>query len=104
MNLNITHLKDKLKKAGLLAVCLAGLQAEAQEEITVFDDVLFYDGYAAFFTDEEFYEPISADIIRFTNANYAKKLTDEQLDAIGNTLQMDVNLEAACDNYDRLGH
>lgn len=104
MNLNITKLKDKLKKASLLLLCLCAWQAEAQETITVIDGVLYYDGYAGFVTDAQLYEPISSDILRFSNAVYSKKLTDAQLDAIGNTLDVDVTLEAACDNYDRLGH
>lgn len=104
MNLKITNLRGKLKKAGLLLLCLGGMQAEAQETITVFDGVLYYDGYAAFVTGDDLLEPISSDILRFSNAVYSKKLTDAQLDLIGNTLDIDVVLEAACDNYDRLGH
>ncbi|MFD2601546.1 peptide-N-glycosidase F-related protein [Flavobacterium suzhouense] len=104
MNRKITQLRNKLTKAGAFMLCLAGLQAEAQETVTVYDGVLFYDGYATFLTDAELYEPIPTDIHRFTNAKYSKKLSDEQLDAIGNTLQLNITLEAACDNYDRLGH
>lgn len=104
MNLNITNLRGKLKKASLLLLCLGALQAEAQETITVFDGVLYYDGYAGFVTGDALLEPIPSDILRFSNVVYAKKLTDEQLDLIGNTLDIDVTLQAACDNYDRLGH
>ena len=104
MNLSITNLRGKLKKTSLLLLCLGAWQAEAQETITVFDGVLYYDGYAGFVEGADLLEPISSDILRFSNAVYAKKLTDAQLDLIGNTLDIDVKLEAACDNYDRLGH
>ena len=97
-------IKNKIKTGSLILGLLIVSQLQAQETITVFDGVLFYGGYAPLFTEEALYEPIPADIVRHTNSKYARKLTDAELDLIGNTLQVDVTIEAACDNYDRLGH
>lgn len=67
--------------------------------ITVFNQVLFYDGYAAVVTTP----PPPANVIRHRNDLYATKLTDAQLQLFGNTLKMNVTVKAACDNYDRIG-
>ncbi|WP_298156005.1 peptide-N-glycosidase F-related protein [Flavobacterium sp.] len=68
--------------------------------LTVFDQVLFYDGYAATVTAP----PPPADVIRHRNDLYARKLTDEQLQAFGPQLIMNVTVKASCDNYDRIGN
>ncbi|MDR6300404.1 peptide-N-glycosidase F-related protein [Mesonia maritima] len=73
--------------------------AKAQTTFTVFDEILFYDGYAATVN-----EPVPNGVIRHKNSLYAKKLTQSQLNSLGNTLHLDITLKAACDNYDRLGH
>jgi len=66
--------------------------------MTVFDEILFYDGYAPVVD-----EPTPEGVIRHSNALYATKLTSTQLASIHNTLSMDVLIRAACDNYDRIG-
>ncbi|GER60393.1 hypothetical protein ULMA_25010 [Patiriisocius marinus] len=70
--------------------------------ITVFDEVLFYDGYAGLVDEADLYEPMPPEVLRHSNSNYAVKLTADQLSAIGNKLTLDVTLKAACDNYDRI--
>lgn len=70
--------------------------------ITVFDEVLFYDGYAGLVAEADLYEPMPAEVLRHSNSNYAVKLTPDQLSNIGNKLTLDVTLGAACDNYDRI--
>lgn len=70
--------------------------------ITVFDEILFYDGYAGLVDEQDLYEPIPPEVLRHSNSNYAIKLTEAQLDAMGNKLTMDITLKAACDNYDRI--
>lgn len=97
-------IENKIAAISFILLCLGTSGAIAQQTITIFDEVLFYGGYAPLFTEEQLYEPIPADILRHTNSKYARKLTDTDLDAVGNTLELDVTLEAACDNYDRLGH
>jgi len=66
--------------------------------ITLFDDIIFYSGYA-----NPVNEPVPSDVIRVSNTKYAMKITDNQLDSIGDNLVMKVILKAACDNYDRIG-
>lgn len=92
-----------MKKALLfLSVCACvwtGQQADAQTKITVFDKILFYDGYAATVS-----EPVPAGVIRHRNDLYARKLTDQELQSIGENLTMNVTVKASCDNYDRIGN
>ena len=66
--------------------------------MTIISEVIFYDGYA-----EVVDEPVADGIIRHSNALYGTPLTDNQLDSIQTTLNMDVWIGALCDNYDRLG-
>ncbi|MBB6498827.1 peptide-N-glycosidase F-related protein [Pedobacter cryoconitis] len=67
--------------------------------LRVFDQILFYDGYAATVS-----EPVPEGVIRVNNAKYVKKLTTTQLESIGNGLQLKVTIKASCDNYDRIGY
>lgn len=70
--------------------------------ISVFDEILFYDGYAGL--KEEPIEPIPENVLRHSNSLYAVKLTDEQLASFGEKTTMHVIVKAACDNYDRIGN
>ena len=70
--------------------------------LTVFDEILFYDGYAGLVPEVDLYEPMPANVLRHSNSNYAIKLTDTQLDAFGNKMNAEITLKAACDNYDRI--
>lgn len=66
---------------------------------TVFDEVVFYDGYADTYT-----EPAPPEgIVRMSNSRYAAKLSETQLDGIQDTFSIDVTIGALCDNYDRQG-
>jgi len=84
-----------------LCTYLFGFKAYAQEPytLTVFDQAVYYGMY-----EDMVSEPIPDGAIRNSNSSYGKKLTDEQLDAIGNTLTMTVTLNPLCDNYDRIGN
>jgi hypothetical protein len=64
----------------------------------VFDEVIFYDGYAATLD-----EPVPEGVVRHRNDLYATKLSEDELALIQNTLVMDVFIGALCDNYDRIG-
>lgn len=66
--------------------------------ITLFDKVVFYDGYAQTST-----EPTQTGVLRLSNDVYAKKMTEAERNAIKSTLEIDVTIGALCDNYDRLG-
>lgn len=90
----------------LAAIAVIGFSAgsiSAQEEertITVFDHVVFYDGY----NETVFDKDLQDGVLRHRNSLYAVKLTDEQLAQIGDQLRMDITLGALCDNYDRIGN
>jgi hypothetical protein len=93
-----------MKKTTLLLCCLfcfSVFKTTAQDtySLTVFDEILFYDGYA-----ETVSEPVPDGVIRHSNSLYAKKLTEGQLAQFGNTLTLNVTIKASCDNYDRIGN
>ena len=99
-----SHLSTKMKKIGYfhigLAMFLGCMTASAEQTMTFFDDVVFYDGYneTIFGADE------NDGVLRHRNSLYAVKMTDEQLDAFGETTEMNVTIRALCDNYDRIGN
>ncbi|MBU0474643.1 MAG: hypothetical protein KKF62_10810 [Bacteroidetes bacterium] len=66
---------------------------------TLFNGILFYDGYA-----ETVDEPVPTGIYRIANSKYVSKLTDENIKKIGDNLDMEIIVKAACDNYDRIGN
>lgn len=86
----------------VLAFVLSGFSSNPvtkdNETIHIFDDALFFDGYA----DLVDYK-VAPEIIR-TNTNYARKLTDVELSKMEGSLDMEVILKPACDNYDRIAH
>ena len=63
------------------------------------EEVIFYDGYAGVVD-----EPVAAGIIRHRNDLYAKRLSEDDLAAIQDTLSLEVYIGALCDNYDRIGN
>lgn len=83
----------------LLALCAADL-LHAQTTIPIFDNILFYDGYATRVDTP----PAPTGVIRQRNDLYSVKLTDVQLGQIGTSLRMNVTIKASCDNYDRIGN
>jgi len=90
-----------MKKYYFLMLSLFGLiqASKAQTGIPIYDNVLFYDGYAALVN-----APTDPDVVRLRNDLFTKKLTTDILDQIGSTLQLNVLITAACDNYDRIGN
>jgi hypothetical protein len=66
----------------------------------VFDNVVFYDGYAAKVDTA----PVSPGVLRLANHLNARKLDHAALTAIGGDLTFKLDVKAACDNYDRIGH
>ena len=67
--------------------------------MTLFDNVLFYDGYA-----EKVSEKHHSGIRRISNSKYITKLSTSELGAIGDNLELEIIIGAACDNYDRIGN
>ncbi|MDI9258090.1 peptide-N-glycosidase F-related protein [Flavobacterium sedimenticola] len=91
-----------MRKHYFLILSFLGLWLTAKAQTTtilIYDNVLFYDGYAALVN-----EPTEPDVIRLRNDLFTKKLTQEVLDQIGSTLTLNVLISAACDNYDRIGN
>ncbi len=73
--------------------------AIGQTTIPIYDNVLFYDGYAGLVN-----EPTAPDVVRLRNDLFTKKLTPEVLSQLGSTLNLSISISAACDNYDRIGN
>lgn len=70
----------------------------AVTEVVLFNEVIFYDGYAATVN-----QPVPDGAIRKSNASYVTKLTASQIASISNKLKIQVIIGALCDNYDRIG-
>lgn len=88
----------KIKVLGFLV--FSCLLSQAQSTIQVFDRVLFFDGYAARVDSPA----APAGTIRQRNDLYSRRLTTNEIASIGSTLTMRVRVDAACDNYDRIGN
>lgn len=72
----------------------------SQTSYTIYDEAVFYDGYAGTVD-----EPVPPGLVRISNAVYTTKLSDEMVSNLSEgSLTMDVTIGALCDNYDRLGH
>jgi len=93
---NVESERLSLSKNATLA--LANTPAAAPNTFKVFDQILFYDGYAATVT-----APVPAGITRVSNAKYIKKLTATDLSKLSNSLDIKVSITPYCDNYDRIG-
>ncbi|MBW3518570.1 peptide-N-glycosidase F-related protein [Flavobacterium sp. NKUCC04_CG] len=90
----------KIKLLSLFFLVTAGISGYSQQTTTrIFNEVLFYDGYAATVT-----EPVAAGVIRHRNDLYATKISAAQLAAFGTEITLEVKIKAACDNYDRIGN
>lgn len=87
-----------MKKTLLPLLLFIGFCINAQTNINVFSQIVFYDGYAGNVSN-----PVPANTIRLANYRYAKKLTDAELNSFQNKIQMNVTIGALCDNYDRIG-
>lgn len=87
------------KNIFFLGLFFAGLfKAQTTPVMNVISQAVYYDGYAATVSD-----PVPAGLIRLSNAKYARKLTDTELDSFKAKIAMRVTIGALCDNYDRLG-
>lgn len=85
---------------GLSASVLAlGFGSQVQSAtLTLYDEAVFYDGYAGLVD-----EPVPSGIQRLRNDLFTRKLTGQDLAQISGTLGMTVVIGALCDNYDRIG-
>jgi hypothetical protein len=90
-------MKTKLLSLLFAVASLNGIHS--QTTIPVYDNVLFYDGYAGLMN-----QPVAPGVTRLRNDLFTTKLSTAQLDLMGSTLQLSVLISAACDNYDRIGN
>ena len=91
-----------MKKHYFLILALFGLMLTSKAQmisIPIYDNVLFYDGYAGIVSN-----PTAPGVVRLRNDLFTKKLTPAILSQIGSTLELSVVITAACDNYDRIGN
>ena len=87
------------KKLFFLSLFFAGLShVQTTSRMDVISQATYYDGYAATVSN-----PVPTGLIRLSNARYARKLTDAELDSFKAKIAMRVTIGALCDNYDRLG-
>lgn len=77
---------------------LANTPAAAPNTFKVYDQILFYDGYAATVS-----APVPSGVTRISNSKYIKKLSDADLAKLSNSLDIKVSIVPYCDNYDRIG-
>lgn len=83
-----------------ILIAISSQKAAAQGSLTVFDEILFFDGYAGVVS-----APTPPEgVIRHRNDLYAKKLTADQLASFGSSITINVTIKASCDNYDRIGN
>lgn len=82
-----------------LSLLLSNLPLQAQTTLTIFEEILFYDGYAGVVS-----EPVPAGIIRHRNDLYAKKIEGGTTTPYGSSMTIEVIIKASCDNYDRIGN
>jgi hypothetical protein len=76
-----------------------GTAVKAQTTINLYNQAIFYDGYAALVD-----EPVPDGLVRLRNDLYTRKLSADEISQIGTTLTINVTIKAYCDNYDRIGN
>lgn len=92
---------NKLQLAFVMAALSAAAASAADPAVLrLFDKAVFYDGYRSEVVDKD----LDDGILRHRNSLYAVKLTDSQIESMGDDLRIDVTLGALCDNYDRIAN
>ena len=86
---------------GLGGASLCAQEALTSDTIKVYDHALFYDGYLM---EKNPDKDLDDGILRHSCSLYSTRLTDGQLDAVGDSLKLNVFVHACCDNYDRIGN
>lgn len=96
---------NKLLLIATSVMMFGGINALAEETkqdtIRIYDHVVFYDGYRMADNPDSL---VNDGILRHSCSLYSRPLTDQQLNALGDSLQLNVFVHACCDNYDRIGN
>ena len=107
MHLIIKHIKFYRMKKSILflltGIISLQLSLYAQNKISVFNEILFYDGYDSLERLSNI-APVPDNVRRISTSLVTTKLTEEQLNLLSGNIKMDVVIKAACDNYDRIGN
>ncbi|MDE6410569.1 MAG: hypothetical protein K2K81_10075 [Muribaculaceae bacterium] len=99
-----------MKKYLLFLLALIGINASVIADdantsdsipVRIYDSVIFYDGYRMKDNPDSL---LNDGTLRHSCSLYSRRLTEEQLDALGEKLDLNVYVEACCDNYDRIGN
>lgn len=90
----------------LTAAIVASIGVKAQpntgeQSIGIYTHAVFYDGYLG---EQNPDSDLDDGILRHSTSLYSVKLTDDQLNRIGEKLDLSVYVTACCDNYDRIGN
>lgn len=80
-------------------IFLICLNLNAQKKLTLIENGVFYDGYAKLVS-----EPTPENVLRLKNDVLTTKITSEIISQIGIELNIEVEVSALCDNYDRIGN
>ncbi len=102
----ISTLKQTLAAVIVMASPLVSATTDAQtsrKTLHIYDKVTFYDQYLVKDLPDEA-KNLDDGILRHTTSSYSRKLTGEELAAMGDALTMKLRVYACCDNYDRLGN
>jgi len=96
----------KNKKTLLLIGCLIAIsvQIKAQHTFQVLDRVLFFNGFRSLEEVADEITPLPEGVHRLSTVDITTRLTEEQLNLLSGSIQLDVIVSSACDNFDRLGH
>lgn len=83
----------------LLALAATIGECFAQNVINVISGAVYYDGYNSNVFDAN----LNDGILRHSNSLYARRLTQQERQAVADSASLRVTIGALCDNYDRLG-
>lgn len=97
-------MRKKYLTVVLLLVLFCGFKARSEEnrqQIRIFDEVVFYDGYRMADNPDK---DLDDGILRHSCSLYSTKLSESVLNSLGEQLDVNVTVEPCCDNYDRIGN
>lgn len=79
------------------------IQVNSQNTFQVFDFVSFYNGFSTLEALADEIKPLPEGFYRLRTNIVTTKLSEKQLNLLRGSIEMNVTVRAACDNFDRLG-
>ncbi|MCM1377530.1 MAG: hypothetical protein NC097_03870 [Clostridium sp.] len=96
-------MRTKISISAIAALSFLPMGVSAQSPVAsslpIFEDVVFYDGYQSKVIDAD----LEDGILRHSNSKYAKRLSDDVINSLGDNLSISIVMKPLCDNYDRMG-